>query len=160
MRIDKIILDGITYDIGSNIENTELTNSTTDVPSTNLMKTIVDEINNKIQENTNNIDELTSGQSLIDANKSNVYRTVDIATGVSIPLRTYALSIIAIGHPQYSEKIFVAVALTLGRSDWNKSKLLIISGALTDVGCDYNFDTSEHIYIKSSKQIMWGLVLS
>ena len=48
MYINKITLDGITYDVGPNIENTELTTSTTDVPSTNLMKTLIDEINTQI----------------------------------------------------------------------------------------------------------------
>ena len=95
-----------------------------------------------------------------NADKSNVNRSVDVADGIKIPLRTFSLSLIIIGHPQYSDKAVMAVAATLGRSDWSNSKLFMISGTLLDVGCAYDFNTAEHINIKSDQQIMWIIVLS
>ena len=98
--------------------------------------------------------------SKLNADKSNVNRSVDVADGIKIPLRTFSLSLIIIGHPQYSDKAVMAVAATLGRSDWSNSKLFMISGTLLDVGCAYDFNTAEHINIKSDQQIMWIIVLS
>ena len=70
MYINKIILDGVTYDIGPNIENTELTTSTTDVPSTNLMKTIIDEINTQIN---NAISRISTNETNISKLNADVF---------------------------------------------------------------------------------------
>ena len=80
MYINKIILDGVTYNIGSNIENTELTNSTTDVPSTNLMKTLIDEINTQINNAISRIS--TNETNISKLNAEYKYGSCVIPSGV------------------------------------------------------------------------------
>ena len=78
MYINKITLDNVTYNIGPNIENTELTTSTTDVPSTNLMKTLIDGINTQIN---NAISRISTNETNINKLNAEAVGTITSTMG-------------------------------------------------------------------------------
>lgn len=97
--------------------------------------------------------------SELNSQKANVFRSVDISTGVNIPIRTYSISLIAIGHPPHYSSVLVAIS-TLGFDNWSDSMISQLCGSLTDVGCEITFSRPGYLYLKSSKPVMWALALN